>query len=122
MTHDNKPIQDSWKIAVYLEENFPDTPSLFHGNMGVHKFFYDYISTNVLIPLFKLVVLNIAKNAGTPEVIAWFRENREKKFGRSLETFAGNPDENLATVKQVLAPIHNVLKEHTFVTGDIGNL
>lgn len=34
----NKAIQDSWGIALYLEEVYPDTPSLFHGNVGVHKF------------------------------------------------------------------------------------
>ena len=64
LAHDNKVIQDSWDIALYLEEAYPDTPSLFHENQGVHKFFYDYSSTQVVVPLFKLCVLHVANNCG----------------------------------------------------------
>src|SRR5262252_6603866 len=34
LLHDDKPIVDSWVIANYLEDTFPDRPSLFGGDGG----------------------------------------------------------------------------------------
>ena len=37
LLHDDKPVVDSWTIATYLEDNFPDRPSLFGGEGGRAK-------------------------------------------------------------------------------------
>ncbi|GAA5814529.1 hypothetical protein MFLAVUS_008026 [Mucor flavus] len=118
LAHDNKPVQDSWDIAVYLEEAYPDTPSLFHGNIGLHKFFYDYANSKILPFLFKLVVSRIADNCGPPQLVKWFRANREKHFGQTLERFSGELSDNITALKNALTPVHNVLKQHLFITGD----
>ena len=34
LLHDDKPVVDSWAIASYLEDTFPDRPSLFGGQGG----------------------------------------------------------------------------------------
>ncbi|MGY3123557.1 glutathione S-transferase [Bradyrhizobium sp. S3.14.4] len=34
LLHHDKPVIDSWAIANYLEDNFPDQPSLFGGEGG----------------------------------------------------------------------------------------
>ena len=34
LLHHDKPVVDSWAIANYLEDNFPDRPSLFGGEGG----------------------------------------------------------------------------------------
>src|SRR6201990_3538194 len=34
LLHHDKPVVDSWAIANYLEDNFPDQPSLFGGEGG----------------------------------------------------------------------------------------
>lgn len=120
MAHDNKPVQDSWDIAVYLEEAYPNTPSLFHGNIGLHKFFYDYANSKILPFLFKLAVSRIADNCGPPQLAKWFRANREKHFGQTLESFSGQLSDNITALKDALSPVHKVLKQHLFITGDKG--
>lgn len=116
LSHHNQVIQDSWDIALYLEENFPDTPSLFHGNVGLHKFFYDYCTFNILPILFKLIVLSI--DCGPSQ--AWFRKNNEAKFGTTLEVYAGDSNKNMEALKLALVPIYHVLKKYPFITGDKG--
>lgn len=70
--------------------------------------------------LFKLCVLHVAKNCGDEKVQHWFRENREDRFKQKLEDFADEPAKNIAALKRNLAPIHNVLKDYPFLTGDKG--
>lgn len=119
LAHD-KPVQDSWDIAVYLEEAYPNTPSLFHGNIGLHKFFYDYSSNHIVPLLFKMCVLHVAENCGNDQVKHWFRKNREERFGAKLEDFAGDNNKIIPALKQALVPIHNVLTDYPFMTGDKG--
>lgn len=121
MIHDGKVVQDSWAIAVYLEKTFPNAPSLFHGNIGLHKFFYDYATKNIPLIISRFVILDVASNCGSPETQAWFRQNREQRFGTTLEEFHGDTSKNIADLKQALVPIHQVLKDYPFLTGDKGN-
>lgn len=71
-------------------------------------------------PIFKLVVLHVANNTGSEKINAWFRKNREERFGCTLEQFAGETSQAMAAVKKSLVPIHTVLKEYPFMTGDKG--
>lgn len=76
----------------------------------------------MLILIINLVILHVANNTGSEEVKAWFRQNREERFGVTLEQFAGEPTEVLAALKKVLVPIHSFLKENLFMTGDKGKV
>ncbi|KAI8878501.1 hypothetical protein K501DRAFT_336708 [Backusella circina FSU 941] len=117
-THDGKVIQDSWEIAKYLEETYPDTPSLFHGSIGVHKAFEEYSAAKITSILFKMCVLQIHENCGSEEIKQWFRENREAKLGTTLENFAGDAKTLYEPLKDNLRPVHTVLTQYPFVTGD----
>ncbi|OBZ86042.1 Beta-etherase [Choanephora cucurbitarum] len=114
----DKVIQDSYDIAVYLEKQYPNTPSLFHNNPGVHRFFQQYCESVLLLPLFKLVMFIIHKQCGPDVLQDWWREDRERMFGCSLDVFAGNRDDNILAVKNALLPIIKVLKEFPFMTGE----
>lgn len=119
IAHDGKPVQDSWEIALYLEKAYPDSPSLFHGGVGVHRFFYEYCNGHILPHLFKMAVLHVWENIGSPQSQAYFRQAHEDRLGTTLENFAGgNTDNIIASLKRGLALVHTVLKEHPFVTGD----
>ncbi|CEI86513.1 hypothetical protein RMCBS344292_00953 [Rhizopus microsporus] len=115
MVIDGKGIRESWDIANYLEETFPDKPSVFNGNPGVHKFFEVYCYKNIVINLYRLVVLDIQERSVDKE---WHRQDREKILGMSLEKFAGHPDDHKPTLKEALTPIHAVLQKYPFVTGE----
>ncbi|KAI8083213.1 uncharacterized protein B0P05DRAFT_603229 [Gilbertella persicaria] len=99
-------IDDSLNIAHYLEKEFPEN-SLFHGNIAKPFF-----------PIFKLAILKIHKSVGPQELQDWFKEDREAKYGVSLEQVAGDREANIASLKQGLTSIVQLLKEFPFITGD----
>ena len=71
-----KTVSDSWKIAHYLENEYPDSPSLKleHGEVLFIKFWAE----TVLHPeILQLLVLDIHDNL-SPEDQSYFRESREK--------------------------------------------
>ncbi|KAF7728516.1 hypothetical protein EC973_005920 [Apophysomyces ossiformis] len=118
LAHDNKTVQDSWDIAHYLEKAYPNTPSLFDGHEGVHLFFHNYCTNQLLPPLFKLVVLDVHKRSGSESTQKWFRENREQRFGMTLEEFAGNPEDIIKVLPGLLKPFTDVLSSYPFLTGN----
>jgi hypothetical protein len=60
----------------------------------------------------------VAIDCGSPQ--AWFRQHNEEKFGTTLEIYAGDSNKNTEALKLALVPIHYVLNEYPFITGDKG--
>ena len=78
-------VSDSWKIAQYLEEQYPEA-KLFPG-LGMKeacRFFNMYID-NTLHPALVPVVLYDVFEKIEPVDRDYFRENREARFGATLE-------------------------------------
>lgn len=115
-------LDDSYRIALHLEEKYPDSPSLFHGGIGVHDFFQNYADHHIILPIFKLVLLDICKLSGPPDLQEWFRKDRESKFGITLEEFAGDTDANVSDLKTALYPIVKLLEKSDYITGSQGNV
>ncbi|KAF7722452.1 hypothetical protein EC973_003117 [Apophysomyces ossiformis] len=118
LAHDNKAVQDSWDIALYLEKAYPETPSLFDGHEGVHLFFHNYCSNHLLPTLFKLAVLPVHQRCGPEHVRNGFRRYREQLWGQTLEEFAGNPADHIKALPDLLKPFTNVLSSYPFLTGN----
>ncbi|KAI9310875.1 hypothetical protein BX666DRAFT_2003453 [Dichotomocladium elegans] len=117
IAHDNHVVQDSWEIAQYLEKAYPDTPSLFHGQIGVHLFFHEYCTRKLLPKIFKLCVLTIRDRITPESAQQWFTKTREKAFRMPLEKFAGDPKDHMKGITELLIPIGRVLKQHPYITG-----
>jgi len=109
-------ISDSWEIAKYLETEYPDTPSLKldHGEVLFLKFWVEI----VLHPeLLQLLVMDIYNNLAKKDQ-KYFRESREKRFGKALEEIVINRDERLPRFQKLLNPLRTTLKKHDFVAGE----
>ncbi|CAO0797541.1 unnamed protein product [Mucor circinelloides] len=119
IVHNGKPVVDSWHIAHYLEEQFPNNPSLFHGNVATHKFFQHYSDKHINSAIYRLVLLEIQRSTGDQELQDWFRKDREAGMrGKTLEQFAGDANENIAKLKTGIALVSAHLREFLFVTGE----
>ncbi|CAO3653049.1 unnamed protein product [Mucor fragilis] len=119
IVHNDKPVVDSWHIAHYLEEQFPSSPSLFHGNVATHRFFQNYSEKHINTPIFRLVLLGIHQSAGDQALQDWFRQDRESWMkGKTLEQFTGDANENIAKLKSGIAIVSAHLREFSFVTGE----
>src|SRR5712671_4728814 len=78
----DRVVHDSTVIADYLEERYPDRPSLFGGetSRALARFVQNWTETVLQPGLIRLVLLDIYRHIG-PEDQAYFRGDREKRFG-----------------------------------------
>ncbi len=112
-------VADSWAIANYLEDTYPDRPPLFGGGVGraYALFVQGWMASHVLLPALKTILPDIHA-AVLPEDREYFRQSREKRFGTTLEEFTAGPLEGrLAAVRAALEPIRTGLKEQLFLSG-----
>ncbi|VAX08051.1 Lignin beta-ether hydrolase [hydrothermal vent metagenome] len=119
LEHNGGFITDSWDIAVFLEDNFPDKPSLFGGNAGkAYANFFNFVSFyNLIVPLFQALVYDIFKELNESDQ-DYFRASREARLGKSLEEAHKNQLQNLDIFRKQLWPYNMTLKSQEFLSGD----
>jgi glutathione S-transferase len=111
-------VHDSSAIADYLEERYPDRPSLFGGEIGrgLARFVQNWTETVLHIGLIRLVLLDIHRHLD-PENRAYFRQDREKRFGTTLEEFVGDRNARLPAFRASLDPLRRTVERQDFVSG-----
>jgi len=79
-------VVDSWVIANYLEDTYPDRPSLFGGDGGraVGRMINGWGDIAVNGGIFPLIVADIPGHLG-PVDADYFRKSREARLGKPLE-------------------------------------
>ena len=97
-------VNDSWAIACYLEETYPDRPSLFPSGLEVARFVQGWTNTQVNPALLRVILLDV-HDALDAESQACFRQNREARFGMTLEAFVADRPGALQRFRQTLQPI-----------------
>lgn len=114
-----KAIHDSWEIAGYLEEAYPDRPALFGSDdaRGAALFVKRWTESLLHPALVRLIIADIAgivheKDAG------YFRESREKALGARLEDYVAAQAENLERLHNVLTPLRLTVKDLAFLGGE----
>ena len=116
MIDGNKTVSDSWEIAKYLENEYPDSPSLKleHGEVLFIKFWAE----TVLHPeILQLVVLDIHNNL-RPEDQSYFRESREKLLGGPLEEIVANRQDRLPRLQKLMSPLRSTLLKQEYLSGE----
>jgi glutathione S-transferase len=119
LTDGDTTVFDSWDIACYLEDTYPDRPSLFGGAIGrgTARFVNDW-SDGVLNPaLLKMIIMDVFHNL-EPVDREYFRASREKRFGARLEDVQAGREERLPAFRHSLAPVRAVIEAQPFLCGD----
>ncbi|MFN4276134.1 MAG: glutathione S-transferase family protein [Ferrovibrio sp.] len=113
-----KQVVDSWAIAEYLDQAYPDRPALFGGETGkAHaRFVQNWAQTQLHPQIVRLIVHDIFTQLA-PEDHAYFRESREKLFGATLEQVQDGRDGRLAAFRAALEPARQTLKAQPFISG-----
>jgi glutathione S-transferase len=111
-------VHDSTAIADYLEERYPDRPSLFGGEIGraLARFVQNWTETVVHVGLIRLVLLDIHGHLD-PENQAYFRQDREKRFGTRLEDVVGDREARLPAFRASLDPLRRTVERQEFISG-----
>lgn len=115
----DRVVVESFTIAEYLEDTYPDRPSLFGGAAGrAHTRFVERWSQTQLHPFFgSAAAWEIFKmqDAANTE---YFRVSREKRFGKPLEQVHAERDAHRAAFRRKLDPLRSMLSYQRFIGGD----
>jgi glutathione S-transferase len=119
---DDKSVVDSWVIANYLEDTYPDRPSLFGGEGGraLGRMLNWWGDIAVIGGVFPLIVADIVEHL-LPVDQVYFRQTREARFGKPLEQVVANRDSNVESFRKGLDPMRLTLKTQPFLGGDAPN-
>lgn len=114
----DKVVHDSFAIAAYLEDAYPDHPPLFPSGSLAEARFINAWADSTVHPLIARMVVSDIFNVIRLEDQDYFRETREKMFGRKLEEVTANRDETVVVFRAALQPVRIVLKAQEWLGGD----
>jgi glutathione S-transferase len=119
LVHGEETISDSWHIALYLEEHFPDLPSLFGGRESISttRFVNTWADTTLVAAIAKVILVDIYRCLDDKDR-GYFRASREKRFGMSLEAAVADPSARLQELRSALQPLTQTLKRQDFIGGE----
>jgi glutathione S-transferase len=114
----DRAVFDSWTIATYLEDSYPDRPSLFRGDGGrtATRFINAWTDNVVNSGIMPLIVSDILAVLHEKDR-AYFRETRERRFGAALEAVAADRDTRVKAFRQSLEPLRAVLGPQPYFGG-----
>lgn len=115
----DKVVRDSWDIALYLEDQYADRPSLFGGDIGRSeaRFINHWTDTAFFRAMFPLILLDIFGVIHDMDR-AYFRQSREARFGATLEEIGARQETFVPGFQDALAPLRATLSEQPFLSGE----
>ena len=114
-----RAVADSWAIACWLEDRYPDRPSLFRGEGGrtVSRFLNNWTDGALHPQVARMVVADIEPLLA-PADRAYFRQSREQRFGMPLERVSADRAERVeAFRRELLQPLRATLGQQPWLGG-----
>jgi len=113
----DRVVSDSWNIACYLEDQYPEPP-LFGGPQArAEALFIKHWIEETIHPLVLRVILMDLYRQLHPKDRAYFRHTRETRFGTSLEIHASQKAHAIAALRQELDPVRRALRAQDWLCG-----
>jgi glutathione S-transferase len=111
-------VRDSWKIAEYLEDQYPQAPSLFGGAIGrgVSQAFNTWVDRVAVPAMLPVIVADIHERVD-PRDDGFFRDMMEKIVKKTLEQTRAERDDALKRLGRALEPMQAALKRQAYVCG-----
>ncbi|TMH25494.1 MAG: glutathione S-transferase family protein [Betaproteobacteria bacterium] len=111
-------VRDSWRIAEYLEERYPDRPSLFGGAIGrgVTHTFNIWVDRAIVPAMMPVIVADVHERVD-PVDEEYFRRQFEGFLKCTLEEARERAPQALERLKRVLEPLEAALKRQPYVCG-----
>jgi glutathione S-transferase len=114
----DRVVSDSWAIAEYLEDTYPDRPSLFGGVGGrAHARFVNAWADGVLLPGIARLIVRDLLNIVDSKDRHYFRESREARFKMTLEAVQEGREARLSEFQASLLPMRSVLGKQPWLGG-----
>lgn len=114
----DKAVWDSWDIALYLEEAYPQNPVFTAESGEASAYFFKQWAERTLHPgVAKQVVLDVYNHLHEKDK-DYFRTTREKVFGMTLEDIVAPAAENLPAFQASLAPLRATVEKYPYLGGE----
>jgi glutathione S-transferase len=112
-------VNDSWNIACYLDEAYPDSPMLMDGPQGrsFARFLNCWMDSIIGRPLVRSLYLDILKSLHPQADAQEFRRRREERNGATLEALHANRANDFAEINRAMLPLNELLRGQPFVAG-----
>ena len=118
LTKASKSSADSFAIALYLDQAYPERPALFAGEGGkAMARFIERWSQHTIHPYVATVALTDLHQMQDEANAAYFRGSREQRYGRRLEEVVAGRDAGLAGFRASLEPLRSMLSYQPFIGG-----
>jgi glutathione S-transferase len=84
-------VYDSWEIALYLDEAYPERPLLMDSEQarGAIFVFKQWCERSVHPVIFQVIILDLFAHLHSKDQ-AYFRDSREKRLGVTLEVYGAD--------------------------------
>ncbi|WP_340159794.1 glutathione S-transferase family protein [uncultured Hoeflea sp.] len=111
-------LSDSFLIAAYLDETYPDKPSLFGGEGGqAMARFVEAWSQSTLHAALNVIALQEIHDGLAPEDQAYFVPSREARLGKTFAEVAALRDAEIEGFSAKLTPLRVMLKSQPWIGG-----
>jgi glutathione S-transferase len=119
LLHGESAVVDSWAIANYLEDQFPDRPSLFGGEGGraALRMINWWGDIAVVGGIFPMIVADIPGHLA-PVDADYFRKSREARLGKPLEETVAVRDSAVTGFRKSLDPMRLTLRTQPYLGGE----
>ncbi len=119
LEHGDRVLAESWDIAEYLDQAFPERPPLFSGpaENALARLTDVWFSAEIQRKMFGIYVLDVY-HAARPEDQDYFRKSREARLkGVTLEAFTAERAARLPALRESLGPLRVHLSRMPFLGG-----
>lgn len=115
----DKVIGDSHKIVHYLDDAYPDTPSVLGGPAAaaLTDFVNVWVLSEIHTRLATLLIKDIHDSC-LPADQTYFRESREGRMGKSLEAVQEGREGRVQEFRDALRPLRILLERQSYLGGD----
>jgi len=110
-------VHDSWEIACYLEDTYPVNPLFGSAQARALSFVFKvWVESTLHGPILRAIVVDLYAALHEKDK-PYFRESREKRFGKTLEEFGAEPKKAVQELRTALLPVRKQLVQEPFVCG-----
>lgn len=111
-------VEDSWNIAEFLDEKFPDRPALLGCPLGKGTTrFVECFTDKVIHPTMLRLVSRDVFDRMDPYDRPYFRHTRETMLGCSLEEAQATRDQTVLAFRKAIHPIRLTLYKQPWLSG-----
>lgn len=111
-------VADSWKIAEYLDQQYPDRPLFACAQARAHALLIKFWVEKSVHPFITRMGVGDFMACLHERDKAYFRASREKRFGMSIEQYMSTREDARDLFAAALEPLRVMLAEQPFVAGN----